>query len=83
MTNNKKEPVPIRWGESGFTYLPSYYEAAKDLPQDQRYVLQDAIINYAFTVERKELPSPLAGLLTLAIPNVEYDPLSENPVQDR
>lgn len=71
MQKVKKEPIPIQWGESGFTYLPSYYAAAKTLPQEQRYLIQDAIIEYAFTGKRKELPPMLDGYLELIIPNIE------------
>lgn len=71
MPKERKEPVQIHWGESGFVYLPSYFASTKNLPDDERYMVQDAIIEYAFTGRKKALPPMLAGFLELAIPTIE------------
>ena len=66
-----KEQPPIKWGASGFTFQPSFYEATKELPEDQRRLVRDAIIEFAFTGKRMSLPAHLSPLLTLCIPNIE------------
>ena len=72
MAKRKSSPKePIAWGEYGFTFMPSYYEATKGLPEENRKLLRDAIVEYAFTGKRISLPGMLDSCLTLMIPNIE------------
>ncbi len=57
---------------SGFTMLPSYYEALRPLPDDERLALYDAILDYAFaSVQPTGLPPLLNGYFTLLRPNID------------
>ena len=71
MSTKSKEQHPIKWGASGFTFLPSFYEATKELPEDERRLVRDAIVEFAFTGKRTPLPAHLSPMITLIIPNVE------------
>lgn len=52
--------------------LPSYYEAVRPLPDDQRLILYDAIMDYAFTDKEPENLSPiLNGYFVLLRPNID------------
>ena len=56
----------------GFMMLPSYYEAIRPLPDDQRLALYDAIMDYAFQgVEPVDLPPILNGYFVLLRPNID------------
>lgn len=56
----------------GFTFLPSYYEALRPLPDAERWALYDAIIDYAFTGEAPKGLSPLLnGYFSLLRPNID------------
>ena len=57
---------------AGFTMLPSYYEALRPLPDDQRLQMYDAIMDYAFLGKEPEhLPPILAGYFHLMRPNID------------
>lgn len=56
---------------SGFVFLPSYYDALKDLPDDARHQLYDAIMQYVFEGRAPELPSILEGYFRLMQPNID------------
>lgn len=51
----------------GFHFLPSYYEAIRNLSDADRLVMYDAVLDYAFGNVPERLPSILQGLLTLII----------------
>ena len=56
----------------GFMMLPSYYEAIRPLPDDQRLALYDAIMDYAFQgVDPVDLPPILNGYFVLLRPNID------------
>lgn len=55
----------------GFLFLPSFYEAIIDLPDDERHAMQDALLDYWFTGAAPDLPKNLARLFTLIKPNVD------------
>ena len=62
-------------GESvivGFTMLPSYYDAIRPLPDNQRHALFDAIMDYAFRgIEPEGLEPILQGYFRLLRPNID------------
>lgn len=56
----------------GFTFLPSYYEAVRPLPNDQRLLMYDAILDYAIDGKMPQnLPPILNGYFTLLRPNID------------
>lgn len=56
----------------GFTFLPSYYEAIRPLPDEQRLLMYDAIMDYAIRGVAPENLSPiLNGYFTLLRPNID------------
>ena len=55
----------------GFRMLPSYYEAIRDLPDEDRLRLYDAILDRGFGNEVEELPPVLAGFFLLIEPTLE------------
>lgn len=56
----------------GFRLLPSYYEAIRDLPDDERLAIYDAIMDFGFGNEVHDLPTPLLdGYFRLIKPSVE------------
>ena len=56
---------------SGFRWLPSYYEACRDLPDAERLALYDAIVDYGFGNDPGELPPLLSAILMLITPTLE------------
>ena len=56
---------------SGFRWLPSYYEAIRDLPDPERLAMYDAITDYGFGNEVVELPPILQGFFLLMQPTLE------------
>lgn len=56
---------------AGFRLLPSYYEVIRELPDDERLRLYDAVMDYGFGNEPQELPAMLRGYLKLMIPSIE------------
>ncbi len=55
----------------GFRWLPSYYEAIRDLPECERLLICDAILDYGFGNEVGELPPLLAGYFRLIVPTLD------------
>ena len=57
---------------NGFLMLPSYYDAIRPLPNDQRLALYDAIMDYVFGgKEPKNLSPILKGYFVLLRPNID------------
>ena len=56
---------------AGFRFLPSYYEAIRELPDAQRLALYDALLDFGFGNEPGELPPLLNGFFCLMRPNIE------------
>ena len=57
---------------NGFLMLPSYYDAIRPLPDDQRLALYDAIMDYALGEKEPEgLPPILNGYFVLLRPNID------------
>ncbi len=57
---------------AGFTMLPSYYEALRPLPDEERLQMYDAVLDYAFTGKEPENLSPiLNGYFILLRPNID------------
>ena len=55
----------------GFTFLPSYYDALRPLPDEERLALFDAILDYAFQGKEPDLPPLLNCCFSLLRPNVD------------
>ena len=55
----------------GVVVLPSYYEAIKDLPDQERLQMYDAIVRYGLYGEISDLPPVLLSLFTLIKPNID------------
>lgn len=55
----------------GFRWLPSYYEALRNLPNKDRLALYDALLDYGFGNEPGEIPARLQGYLTLILPTLK------------
>ena len=56
---------------NGFRLLPSYYEVIRNLPDDQRLQLYDAIMDHGFGNEIEELPPLLLGYFKLISPLID------------
>lgn len=57
---------------NGFLMLPSYYDAIRPLPDEQRLALYDAIMDYVFGgKEPEDLPPILKGYFVLLRPNID------------
>ena len=56
---------------AGFRWLPSYYEAVRDLPDRERLAIYDAIADFGFGNEVTELPPLLRGMFGLIKPTLE------------
>ena len=57
---------------NGFLMLPSYYDAIRPLPDNQRLALYDAIMDYAFGGKEPDGLSPiLKGYFVLLRPNID------------
>lgn len=56
---------------NGFRWLPSYYVAVRDLPDEYRLALYDAIADYGFGNEIGELPPMLNAIFSLIRPTLE------------
>lgn len=54
----------------GFRVLPSYYEAIRDLPDEERLKLYDALFDFGFGNEISELPPILNSLFRLIEPTL-------------
>lgn len=68
---------------SGFRWLPSFYNALRNLPDEDRLKIYDAILDFGFGNEPEELPPLLTGYYQLIRPIVEksarfYDKQKEN-----
>ena len=55
----------------GFIFYQSYYEALSQLKLRQRHAVLDAILEYAFTGVKPELPATSSAILAVILPNVE------------
>ena len=55
----------------GFIFYQSYYEALSQLKPRQRHAVLDAILEYAFTGVKPELPATSSAILAVILPNVE------------
>lgn len=55
---------------AGFRWLPSYYEAIRDLPDAERLAMYDAIADFGFGNEPGELPPLLLGYFRLIEPTL-------------
>ncbi|MBR5792391.1 MAG: hypothetical protein IKY34_04725 [Ruminiclostridium sp.] len=55
----------------GFTFLPSYYDALRPLPDEERLALFDAILDYVFQGKEPDLPPLLNCCFSLLRPNVD------------
>lgn len=55
----------------GFIFYQSYYEALSQLKPRQRHAVLDAILEYAFTGVKPELPATSGAILSVILPNVE------------
>ena len=56
---------------NGFRWLPSYYEAIRDLPDAERLQMYDAIADFGFGNSVEELPPLLNGYFGLIKPSLE------------
>lgn len=56
---------------AGFRWLPSYYEALRDLPDGDRLKLYDAVLDFGFGNDVEELPPTLQGFFRLIVPTLE------------
>lgn len=57
---------------NGFLMMPSYYDAIRPLPDEQRLALYDAIMDYAFEGREPEDLAPiLNGYFVLLRPNID------------
>ena len=57
--------------EGGVVFLPSYFEAIKDLPDEMRLQIYDAVIRYGLYGEIMELDAIPQSLFTLMKPNID------------
>ena len=55
----------------GVVILFSYYEAIRPLPDDQRLLMYDTILDFALSGAEPDLPPLLAGYFALIRPNIE------------
>lgn len=55
----------------GLVFLPSYYEAIQELPDDERLMMYDAIIQYGLYGVDIDLPPALRSMLKLCKPNID------------
>ena len=55
----------------GFTFLPSYYDAQRPLPDEERLPLFDAILDYVFQGKEPDLPPLLNCCFSLLRPNID------------
>ena len=56
---------------AGFRWLPSYYEAVRDLPDAERLEMYDAMADFGFGNETAELPPLLSAIFHLMAPTLE------------
>ena len=56
---------------NGFRWLPSYYEAIRDLPDAERLLIYDAIADFGFGNVVGELPPLVKGYFLLIAPSLE------------
>ena len=67
----------------GVVIYPSYYEAIKDLPDDDRVKVYDSIMVYGLYGEIRDLPAHLNGFFVLMQPTIDssrkrYDTACKN-----
>ena len=55
----------------GFVFLPSYYEAIRQLPDAERLMMYDAIVQYGIEGELPELPPILNAAFLFCKPNID------------
>ena len=55
---------------AGFRWLPSYYEAVRDLPDAERLRIYDAMADFGFGNETAELPPLLNAIFRLITPSL-------------
>ena len=56
------------------TFFPSYYEAIRPLPDEERLTLYDAILDYGMTgAEPENLPPLLVGYYVLLRSRIDED----------
>ena len=55
----------------GVVFLPSYYEAIKDLPDESRLQMYDAIVRYGLYGEIMDLSPMFKSMFTLIKPNID------------
>lgn len=56
---------------NGFRWLPSYYEAIRDLPDQERLGIYDAILDFGFGNQPDELPPMEQAIFCLIKPTLE------------
>lgn len=56
---------------SGFRMLPSYYEVIRDLPDEERLALYDAVMDFGFGNTPENLSPILGGYLKLMQPSIQ------------
>ena len=56
---------------AGFRWLPSYYEAVRDLPDAERLRIYDAMADFGFGNATAELPPLLNAIFRLITPSLE------------
>ena len=56
---------------AGFRWLPSYYEVVRDLPDNERLAIYDAIPDFGFGNKVQDLPPLLNGYFLLMRPSIE------------
>ena len=55
----------------GFMFMYSYYEALRDLPDEERHKMYDAILDYVFAGKMPDLPPLLKTFFILIKPNLD------------
>ena len=61
----------MKANSDGFRWLPSYYEALRNLPNKDRLALYDALLDYGFGNEPGDLPPRLHAYFALIVPTLE------------
>lgn len=72
----------------GFRMLPSYYDSMRNLPDEERLKLYDAMMDYGFGNEVEALPALLDGYFQLLCPTIDssisyYQTKAENAKKGR
>ena len=67
---------------AGFRWLPSYYEALRDLPDQDRLQVYDAVLDYGFGNGAAELPPHLRPFFILMAPSIKKSASFEEKQQE-